>query len=220
VLGFLPKIGPVFAVFVALGLFVGMTVREFARARMAALLGDPTPRLWGRLSLNPKTWFDPFGSGFIPGLIVFLFAVVAPYVPPFAFAKPAPVDPDHLKHGARDVVLVSSAGPAANIVLAILPGLLLRAGVPSGNLGQLLLAVLISNLSLAVFHLLPIPGLDGARMVDLLLHGRAKMLYRDLDAYLPLFALAFFLLLGLFLGATVWRVTLTLCRSIAGPGFC
>lgn len=218
-LGFLPKIGPVFAVFVAIGLFLGMTIREFARAQTAVRLGDPTPRLWGRLSLDPKTWFDPFGSGFAPGLIVFLIAMAAPYVPPFAYAKPAPVDPTYLKRGSRDVVLVSSAGPAANIALALLPGLLLRAGVPSGNLGQLLLALLISNLSLAVFHLLPIPGLDGARMVGLLLHGRAKRFYSDLDAYLPLFALAFFLLLGL-VGSTVWSVTLTLCHSIAGRGFC
>lgn len=218
-LGFFPKLGPVFAGYVAVGLFLGMTVREVARARVAVVLGDPTPRLWGRLSFNPKTWFDPFGSGFVPGLIVFLIATSAPYVPPFAYAKSAPIDVHNLKRGSRDVILVSSAGPAANIVLALLPGLALRAGVPSGTLGQLLLAILISNLSLALFHLLPIPGLDGARMVGLLLHGRAKQLYSDLDAYLPLFCLAFFLLLG-FLGPTVLRVTFTLCHSIAGRGFC
>ena len=219
VLGFLPNIGPAFAVYVAIGLFVGMTVREFARAQVAVWLGDPTPRLWGRLSLNPRTWFDPFGSGFVPGLIVFLIAAAAPYVPPFAYAKPAPVDVHYLKRGSRDVVLVSSAGPAANIVVALLPGLMLRVGVPSGALGQFLLAVLISNLSLAIFHLLPIPGLDGARMVGLLLHGKAKQFYSELDTYLPLFCLAFFLLLGL-LGSTIWKVTLTLCHAIAGQGFC
>ena len=219
-LGFFPDIGPAFAVFVAIGLFLGMTVREFARAWMAVRLGDPTPRLWGRLSLKPKTWFDPFGSGLMPGLIVFLIAMSAPYVPPFAYAKQPPIDTNYLKRGSRDVVLVSSAGPAANLLLALVPGFLLRAGFPGGSVGQLLLAILIANLSLAVFHLLPIPGLDGARMVGLLLHGRAKSLYVDLEAYLPLFALAFFVFIGLFLGQTVWRVSLTLCRAIAGPGFC
>jgi Zn-dependent protease len=216
VLGFNPY-GPTFALAVAVGLFVGMTVREVARARMAVLLGDPTPKLWGRLSLNPKAWFDPFGSGFVPGLILLLIATSAPYFPPFAYAKPAPLDPRHLKHGSRDIVLVSTAGSAANIVFALLPGLWLRAGVPGGTLGEFLVGLLIANLSLAVMHLLPIPGLDGARMVGLLLHGRPKELYRNLDAYLPLFTLALFLVFGAILGDPVWRITLTLCRGIAGP---
>lgn len=216
----LQTMGPTFALFIGMGLFIGLTVRELARAHMAVRLGDPTPRLWGRLSFNPKSWFDPFGSGLIPGLIVFLIAMSAPYVPPFAYAKQAPVDPTYFKHGRRDVVLVSSAGPAANIVLALFPGLLLRAGVSDGRVGQFLVAVLIANLSLAVVHLLPIPGLDGARMVGLLLHGRAKQLYRDLDAYLPLFALAFFMVFGLVLGTPVWKVTVTLCHTIAGSGIC
>lgn len=218
-LGFVPY-GLTFAVCVAVGLLIGMTVREVARAYMAVRLGDPTPRLWGRLSFNPKSWFDPFGSGLIPGLIVFLIAMSAPYVPPFAYAKQAPVDPNYLKHGSRDVVLVSSAGPAANLALAFLPGLLLRAGVTGGVLGTFLSAFLITNLSLAVVHLLPIPGLDGARMVGLLLHGKPKQLYRDLDAYLPLFALAFFMVFGLVLGSTVWKITFTLCRGIAGLNAC
>jgi Zn-dependent protease len=218
VLGFVPY-GPTFALFIAVGLFVGMTVREVARARTAVILGDPTPKLWGRLSLNPKSWFDPFGSGFVPGLILLLIATSAPYFPPFAYAKPAPLDPRHLKRGSRDVVLVSAAGPAANILVAILPGLWLRTGVPAGTLGDFLVAFLIANLSLAVMHLLPIPGLDGARMVGLLLHGRPKALYRDLDAYLPLFTLALFLLFGI-LGQTIWTVTLTVCRGIAGPAVC
>jgi Zn-dependent protease len=219
VLGFVPY-GLTFALFVAVGILIGMTVREVARAQMAVRLGDPTPRLWGRLSLNPKSWFDPFGSGLIPGLIVFLIAMSAPYVPPFAYAKQAPVDPNYLKRGSRDVVLVSSAGPAANLALAFFPGLWLRAGATSGTLGQFLGALLIANLSLALIHLLPIPGLDGARMVGLLLHGKPKQLYRDLDAYLPLFALAFFMVFGLFLGSTVWKVTFTLCSAIAGHGAC
>lgn len=218
-LGFVPN-GPTFAVFVAIGIVIGMTVREVARSRMAVRLGDPTPRLWGRLSFNPKSWFDPFGSGLIPGLIVFLIAMSAPYVPPFAYAKQAPVDPNYLKHGPRDVVLVSCAGPAANLVFALLPGLWLRSGATNGTLGEFLGALLIANLSLAIVHLLPIPGLDGARMVGLLLHGKPKQLYRDLDAYLPLFALAFFMVLGLVLGTTVWKVTFTLCRAIAGLGAC
>jgi Zn-dependent protease len=219
-LGYITMSAPVMALFIAVGLLVGMSVREYARARVAVLLGDPTPRLWGRLSFDPRSWFDPFGSGLIPGLIVFLFAVSAPYVPPFAYAKPAPIDPNYLKGGSRSIVLVSVAGPASNLVIAIAAGLWLRTAPSYGVLGQLLLAVFISNVSLALIHLLPIPGLDGARMVALLLQGNAKRVYRDLDSYLPLFALAFFLVFGVWLGTIVYHVTYSLCGAIAGPSVC
>ncbi|HEY7476915.1 MAG TPA: site-2 protease family protein, partial [Actinomycetota bacterium] len=63
-----------FAAYLAVSLLIGMSVREYARAWMATRLGDPTPRLWGRLSWNPRSWFDPFGSGLVPGLVLVLWA--------------------------------------------------------------------------------------------------------------------------------------------------
>ena len=83
------------AVYMLISLTIGMSIREFARAWTATRLHDPTPRLWGRLTLNPKAWFEPFGSGLVPGLLAILWAVGV-YVIPAAYAKPAPVDPELL----------------------------------------------------------------------------------------------------------------------------
>ncbi len=74
-----------------------MSAREYARAFVAARLHDPTPRLWGRLTFNPKVWFEPFGSGLLPAMILVLWAFLAGFLPPpVAYAKPAPVDPELL----------------------------------------------------------------------------------------------------------------------------
>jgi Zn-dependent protease len=183
--------------YIAVALLVGMVAREFARASVAAKLGDPTPRLWGRLTWNPRSWFEPFGSGLLPALILLLWAAWSSFLPPpVAYGKPAPVDPNYLRRQPRDSLLVGFAGPVANIVLGAVAGLGVRVVGPSG-LGLFLLVFEFANLTLAIFHLLPIPGLDGARLVALALPPRARETYRNLDQYLPLFVLlALFFLAG------------------------
>ncbi|MEX0983471.1 MAG: site-2 protease family protein [Actinomycetota bacterium] len=209
--------GLVLAIEMVLAVFVGMTIREFARATMSARLGDPTPRLWGRVSLRPKAWFEPFGSGLIPGLIAILWAVQI-LVVPAAYAKPAPVDPSYLRRQPRDTVLASIAGPVANLVLAIAGGLAARLSGAGGD-GPFLapatdgiaLAFVVfayTNAALFVFHLLPIPGLDGARMVALLLPANIRDSYRNFDRYLPLMILLVIFLIG--------GLTLTFLDALAG----
>ena len=111
----------------ALSLLIGMIVREYVRALVTAKLGDPTPRLWGRLTWNPKVWFDPFGSGLVPGLVLVLWAAASGfYPPPAAYGKPAPVDPTYLRRPTRDQVLIGFAGPLANVALAAVAGIVLR----------------------------------------------------------------------------------------------
>ena len=175
------------AAYMLASLFVGLTVREYVRAWTAARMGDPTPRLWGRISLRPKPWFDPFGSGFLPVLEALVWSVQA-FIMPAAYAKPAPVDSSYLRRQPRDVVLVSVAGPAASLVLAILAGLVLRAGV-AGEAALVLTTFAFTNASLMVFHLLPIPGLDGGRLLALVLPPQAREVYRNADRYLPLIVL-------------------------------
>jgi Zn-dependent protease len=175
------------AAYMLASLFVGLTVREYARAWTAAKLGDPTPRLWGRITLRPKPWFDPFGSGFLPILEALVWSVRA-FIMPAAYAKPAPVDPNYLRRGPRDVVIVSIAGPAASLVLTIVAGLALRVGV-SGEGALLLTTFAFTNASLMVFHLLPIPGLDGGRLLTLVLPPQAREVFRNADRYLPLIVL-------------------------------
>src|SRR5437867_1594760 len=177
----------------AASLAVGMIAREFARSFVATRLGDHTPRLWGRLSLDPRSWFDPFGSGLLPGLIFILWAFSNYIPPPFAYAKPAPVNPDYWKRHARDAWLISVAGSAANLALGIVGSLALRL-VSGVETSFALKTCVITNLSLCVFHLVPIPGLDGARIVGLYLPPRAREVYRSLDQYLGLFCLVVFFL--------------------------
>ena len=205
-----------YALYLLIGLLVGMIVREFARSFMATNLGDPTPRLWGRLSLNPKSWFEPFGSGLLPGLILALWAVGATFLPPpFAYAKPAPIDPARWKNPRRDTIVISLAGPVANVTVAVVPGLLVRAGA-SGELRLFLAAFLVSTLTLAVGPLLPIPGLDGARIVGVFLPPRAAEVYRHADQYLPLILLVVFFLLANPLLTVVRDLASGLCRVVAG----
>jgi Zn-dependent protease len=205
------------AAYIAIGLLVGMIGREYARAWAGARLGDPTPRLWGRLTFNPKAWFDPFGSGLLPALILILWAANGSFLPaPMAYAKPAPIDPSYLRRQPRDVVLVSLAGPAANVILAAIAGVGLRAtGLPQ-ELRLFMLFFEYTNLSLAIFHLIPIPGLDGARLVALFLPPQARATYRNLDQYLALFVLvAVFLLAGPIQGI-MNSLTNALCGVFSG----
>jgi Zn-dependent protease len=166
---------------------IGLALRELARAWTASKLGDPTPRLWGRITVRPKPWFEPFGSGFLPVLEALLWSVQV-FVPLAAYAKPAPVDANYLRRQPRDVVLVSLAGPAASLLLTLAAGALLRAGV-AGEVGLALLAFAYANASLFVFHLLPIPGLDGGRLLALVLPPHPRQIFRNADRYLPLIVL-------------------------------
>lgn len=207
-----------FALYLAGSLAIGMSAREYTRALVAARLGDPTPRLWGRITPNPRTWFDPFGSGVLPALVLVLWAASASFLPPpVAYAKPAPIDPSYLRRRTRDTVLSALAGPVANVVLAAAAGVVLRAGT-SGALELVLAGLLFANLCLAVFHLLPIPGLDGARIVALFLPPRAADVYRNADQYLALFVLVALFLFAGPLTSIVYSLVGSLCRLLAGTG--
>jgi Zn-dependent protease len=186
------------ALYMAASVFVGLSVREYARARTAGALGDPTPRLWGRITLRPKPWFDPFGSGFLPAMVALLWSVQA-FMMPAAYAKPAPIDASYFKRHPRDVVLASLAGPIASLLLAAVAGMLIRAGL-SGEVALVGVTFAFTNVSLFVFHLLPIPGLDGGRLLALLLPPHAREVFRNADRYLALIVLVVLFLFTFLLG--------------------
>ncbi len=212
-LGNFTMLGLRLALYMVASLFVGLALRELARARVAVTLGDPTPRLWGRVTLQPKAWFDPFGSGFLPALVALLWSVQA-FIMPGAYAKPAPIDANYFKRHPRDVVLASLAGPAASLALAIVGGLVVRTGV-SGEALLVLVTFAFTNASLFVFHLLPIPGLDGGRLVALLLPPHAREVYRNADRYLPLIVLVV-LFLFTFLIEIASLLTGAVCEAATG----
>jgi Zn-dependent protease len=203
------------AAYMLVSLFVGMTLREYVRARVVAGLGDPTPRLWGRISFRPSHWFEPFGSGFVPVLIAILWTVLR-LMMPAAYAKPAPIDPTYLRRGPRDVIVASIVGPIVSLLLAIAAGLLVRAGAPGDEALLVLTTFAYTNASLFVFHLLPIPGLDGGRLVTLLLPVHARETFRNADRYLPLFVLVVLFVLLSVLLEFVQLITGAICEAASG----
>jgi len=195
-----------FAAFLLVGLVPSLILHEFAHALAADRLGDPTPRRWGRLTLNPRPLVDPFGTLILPGLILVLVASGNfCLLPIFAYAKPMPVDVHHLRNPRRDATIITLAGLGANLALAIAAGLALRAGwagdrAITGDLGLFVYALFLVNVYMLVFQLMPIPGLDGAKLLAPVLPPRAREVYTNLDQYLVLFILVvFFLLSGPFL---------------------
>ena len=198
---------------------IGMIVREYVRALVTARLGDPTPRLWGRLTWKPRVWFEPLGAGLVPDLVLVLWAAASGfYPPPAAYGKPAPVDPSYLKRPTRDQVLIGFAGPVSNVVLAAIGGVVLRLTLSSVGTEAFLFLVAFefTQLSLAIFHLLPIPGLDGARLVALVLPDDARRVYRDADRYLPLFVLVLWFLLAGVMKALIYGLVDSL--FVCSPG--
>jgi Zn-dependent protease len=203
------------AAYMLVSLFIGMTLREYARARVVAALGDPTPRLWGRISFRPSHWFEPFGSGFVPVLIAILWTVLR-LMMPAAYAKPAPIDPTYLRRGPRDVIVASVVGPIVSLILAIAAGLVVRTGAPGGEALLVITTFAYTNASLFVFHLLPIPGLDGGRLVTLLLPVHARETFRNADRYLPLFVLVVLFVLLSVLLEFVQLITGAICEAASG----
>src|SRR3989304_4791199 len=143
-----------------LSLLIGITVHEFSHAWMANRLGDPTPRMMKRLSLNPLRHLDPFGT-------IFLLLVG------FGWGKPVPYNPEYLRHGKKDEVKIALAGPISNFILAIIFALPYRLSLYlhldlSANPLFIITAVITEiNIILAVFNLLPIPPLDGSKIIFL-----------------------------------------------------
>jgi Zn-dependent protease len=203
------------AIYMLASLLVSMCLREYVRSRAVVSVGDPTPRLWGRVTWEPKSWFDPFGSGVLPALIAILWMAQALLIPA-AYGKPAPIDPARFRRPIRDTVVVSLAGPLATVALGVVAGIAFRVnGLPLESY-RILLTLCFTSMSLTVFHLLPIPGLDGARMLALALPPDAARVYRDFDKYLPLMVLVIvFLLSSLALGLLT-SISGALCDAATG----
>jgi len=176
----------VFITFVVL--IFSLSIHEAAHAWTADRLGDPTARLLGRISLNPAVHVDPIGT------IVFPLIALLTNVPVLGWAKPVPVNITRLRgHWKRKYMLIAAAGPASNLVLAVIAALVLRV-LPGTTLEPtvdaalaplilfLQLAVYL-NVVLAVFNMVPVPPLDGGNVVAGLLQGPVADMYERLRPY-------------------------------------
>lgn len=135
-------------------------VHEVSHGLAAEYFGDSTARDAGRITLNPIPHIDPFGSILLPLL---LLAVGSPII--VGAAKPVPVNFNNLRNPKRDMALVSLAGPLSNFLLAILFGLIIKLGLSNSISGPILVTGIVLNLVLGVFNLIPIPPLDGSKIV-------------------------------------------------------
>ena len=174
-------------------LLLSLTVHEFAHAWAARRLGDDTAERMGRLTLNPLAHADPLGT--------FLLPLIAP----FGWAKPVPVNPTRFRRGVdmgKGMMFTSLAGPGANVLLAVVStvalGLLFRLAPGFservGGLAAFLQIAIQMNVVLAVFNLIPIPPLDGSRIVDAFLPARFRPQWEAFSRFSPflLLALVFF----------------------------
>jgi len=192
-------------------ILLSLTVHEFAHGFAAYRMGDPTAKLAGRLTLNPLKHLDPIGT------ILIIFTRIG-------WAKPVPVNPVNFRNPARDLALVSFAGPTANLLLAVVCGLCFRLISPLAPANQLWASLVIQmlvlgvilNIVLAFFNLIPIPPLDGfAILAYLFPRVGHNMTYIRYGPYIlmGLIALGFFLPidpLGLYLAPFLWAGTFLL----------
>ncbi len=184
------------AIVVAIMLLVGLPVHEFSHALAAYRLGDGTAKLFGRLTLNPIAHFDPVGGVLLA--VTFLGSAAAGSAFGFGWAKPTPVNPLNLMYGRRGEAIVAAAGPISNLVLAAAAAIPLRYLVANPELyGQVpvLYEVLIYfvqiNIILMLFNLIPIPPLDGSKVMFAFLDRRTEYQVRPLLEQYGFFILIF-----------------------------
>ncbi len=157
------------------GLIIAMVVHEYAHARVAVAMGDFTPRLMGRLTFNPVAHIDPIG-------LLMLFLVH------FGWAKPVTINPNNFRNPRRDDILVSLAGPGANLLAAFLALLIMALCLKFGyqmstGMRTVFSLIMIYNINFAIFNMIPIPPLDGSHVLKQLLPYDMAMKLQDLERY-------------------------------------
>ncbi|PIP29564.1 site-2 protease family protein [Candidatus Kuenenbacteria bacterium CG23_combo_of_CG06-09_8_20_14_all_36_9] len=139
-------------------LLIGAIIHEYTHGWTADQLGDPTARNAGRLTLNPVAHIDLFGTIILPILMLLSFGSA------FGYAKPVPYNPYNLQNQKRDPVLIGLAGPVSNLILAIILSFVIRL-MPINQFSFVLSIGVYANILLAIFNLVPIPPLDGSKLL-------------------------------------------------------
>ncbi|MBI2120305.1 MAG: site-2 protease family protein [Parcubacteria group bacterium] len=174
-------------------LILSVVVHEVSHGFMANILGDGTARHAGRLTLNPLKHLDPVGSFFIPLLTYFAGGFI------FGWAKPVPYNPHNLRDQRWGDAKVAAAGPFSNLLLAVVFGLILRFGgglLDYSAAAQILQLIIYLNLILAVFNLVPIPPLDGSKILFSILPYHLKYIQDFLERYWLVFIGIFIFFVG------------------------
>lgn len=182
------------------GLLIALVIHEYAHARMAVALGDPTPRMMGRLTLNPAAHIDPIG-------LVMLLIVR------FGWAKPVMYNPRNFANWRQGDILVALAGPAANLMVAfvtlLIYAIMLRMGMEiTTGIYSVLSLIVIFNVNFAVFNMLPLPPLDGSHILMDILPPNLAYKYAAIERY------SFIILIALMMTPILGGIIIPLSRGI------
>jgi len=187
-------------------LFLSIVIHEYAHGYIAFRLGDPTAMKKGRLTLNPLAHIDPIGTIVLPLILVL---TNSPFL--FGWAKPVPVNPRHFSNPITGMAKVGVAGPGANLLLALGAAIMIRIAVAPNDLGGGLLESLLFytiqiNVILAILNLLPVPPLDGSRIIIPFLPQEGRRLYWRLERF------GMFIVMGLLVTGLLWRIITPVIR--------
>ncbi|MDB5239240.1 MAG: peptidase [Candidatus Parcubacteria bacterium] len=181
-------------------LIVSVILHEVSHGYMADFLGDPTARLSGRLTLNPIKHIDPMGSIIVP-----FITSLAGFT--FGWAKPVPYNPYNLKNKRTGEFLIAAAGPASNLLIALIFGTVLRFTVTDAAsitpFITIVSYIVIINIVLAVFNLIPLPPLDGSKLLFSILPAQYGRVRYFLESYESIFALIVVIFLWQFVSPVV-----------------
>lgn len=202
-------------------IIISITIHEFSHGLAAYLQGDNTARDLGRLTLNPIAHIDPIGTVLLPAILII---TQAPFL--IGWAKPVPFNPLNLRDQKFGSLYVGLAGPLANIVLLLASGMLLRTFLPSLGDGNFLVIFLLNlfviNIVLAVFNLIPIPPLDGSKILAALLPSSMSHISMKLEMYGPyilLFVLFIEFAIHPFIGKFIFWILLVVGRAFGAEVF-
>jgi len=196
--------------FTIIVLIFSVVIHEVSHGAVADKLGDPTAKLQGRLTLNPVPHLDLFGSILVPGLLILSGSGVV-----FGWAMPVPINPYSLRHGKWGEALVAFAGPASNILIATVFGLIIRffGLLYLQSVLPILMTIVLINIALAVFNLFPVPPLDGSRILASFLPGHY---YQKINIFFSRYWLILIFVFILFAGRILSPIILSVFRLLTG----
>ncbi len=199
-------------IFIIIILIMSVVLHELAHGYSALWLGDQTAKYAGRLTLNPLKHLDPVGSVFVPLLLYILQTNII-----FGWAKPVPYNPYNLRNQKWGEAIVAGAGPLTNILIAVVFGLIVRfnavAGVLPMSFNDLASVVVFINIILAIFNLVPIPPLDGSKILFSILPYHMQRFRFVLEQFGLIFVILFIFVLWRF----IFPLVLWLFYFITGP---
>lgn len=192
-------------IFSLIAIVVSFTIHEYSHALISTVQGDDTPRIYGRLTFNPAAHIDIMGF-----ICLFLFK--------FGWAKPVPISSKNYKNPRMGIILTSLAGPVSNLILAFISILVALATYPQSDAISFFLGQLVYiNVGLAVFNLIPVPPLDGSKIIAEIFGGRVAVFIYNIQRYgiILLFMLLWVPSISQFLSLIIYRIADTMA-NIAG----